>query len=490
MAKVGKMGLLWQALANSWWVVALALAGPGACSGSGSGNGQGVDGGTGGARTDGSACGTPICSPSTCGIYSDPCGNLVNCGMCSFATTTGSIQASDISAAVTPDAQIEVAYAPSGGGVSIAHFANGAWTDEIALAASVVSFPGYLHLAVAADGTRWLSFVASYTDLVVAHAPEGGTWSNDGTVATTSNGALAVGSDGIPWVIYTVTGSPSGIFVGQLAGTTWTAEKVVAGASASNQVAIAMAGTQPMVAYTGNSGTLIFAQRDATGWTTSTLSSNAYGAAALAVAVSAGSDPAVVMAGDNLEVYRRTGTTWSTGTIVNPNAQSAAVVFDGNDNLWFAASGIETYLGNLLPGATPIQRIHRRCSATGVGLVPVGIAGLEIVDDCHGQLEAHVRQGPESADYVALCGEITATLCTQACTCTGVANCCYFPGSANWCTGTEAGCDHDMTLHMCGDVEVDVATLSTCRDALPQTTCTTQSNEQGAMLPAACAALY
>ena len=81
-------------------------------------------------------------------------------------------------------------------------------------------------------------------------------------------------------------------------------------------------------------------------------------------------------------------------------------------------------------------------------------------------------------------------VCTQACSCTGIANCCYFPGSASWCSGTRAGCENDLTLRMCGDVEVDVAALSTCHVALPQAICTTQKNEKGVALPAACAALY
>ena len=140
--------------------------------------------------------------------------------------------------------------------------------------------------------------------------------------------------------------------------------------------------------------------------------------------------------------------------------------------------------------AVGVTSRSRVCSGNGVGLAFDGTANLQIVDVCHGSLELHVRQGTVTADYAAACSGITSTLCTQACSCTGVANCCYFPGSANWCTGTKAGCDHDMMLHLCGDVEGDVATLATCRDALPQTTCTTQSNEQGALLPAACTALY
>jgi hypothetical protein len=397
---------------------------------------------------------------------------------------------SSFSLATAADGTIEVAYSPSGDGVNIAHFSNGAWTDEVALTADVAMFPGQLHLAIAPDGTRWLSFIAGYTSLVVAHAPEGGPWTSDGVVATTPVGSLAVANDGTPFLVYAVVESPSGIFVSTWVGATLTPERVVAGASSSSQVAIGVAGTQPMVAYTGNSGTVTFAQRDPTGWTTAPLSSNGYGVDALEMVVSAQGDPAVAIAGDNLEVYRRSGTTWSVGTITNPNARSVAAAFDANDSLWFASSGIEEYLGNLAPNATPIQRVHRYCSGVGVGLAFDAVGNLIIVDECHGSLEVHTRQGTVSADYTAACNDIKSTLCTQACSCTGIANCCYFPGSASWCSGTRTGCEYDLTLHICGDVEVDAAALSTCQAALPQTTCTTQKNEKGAALPAACSALY
>jgi hypothetical protein len=62
--------------------------------------------------------------------------------------------------------------------------------------------------------------------------------------------------------------------------------------------------------------------------------------------------------------------------------------------------------------------------------------------------------------------------------------------SANWCSGTRTGYEYDLTLRMCGDMEVDVAALSTCRVALPQATCTAQKNVSGVALPSACAALY
>jgi hypothetical protein len=426
----------------------------------------------------------------TCGIYSDPCGNLVDCGTCSFATTAGSMQAGSFSLATAADGTIEVAYGRSGGGVNIAHFSNGAWTDEVALTADVAPFPSRLHLAIAPDGTRWMSFIVSYSSLIVAHAPEGGTWTNDGIVATTPVGSLAVGNDGTPFLVYAVVAPPSGIFVSTWVGSTLAPERVVAGASSNNPVAIGMAGTQPMVAYTSNSGAVIFAQRDPTGWTAATLSSNGYSVDALEMVVSAHGDPAVIIAGDNLEAYRRSGTTWSMGTITNPNARAVAAVFDASDSLWFASSGIATYLGNLAPNATPIQRIHRTCSGEGVGLAFDATGNLIVVDECHGSLEVHTRQGTASADHTAACNDIKSALCTQACSCTGIANCCYFPGSASWCSGTRTGCEYDLTLRMCGDVEVDVAALSTCRVALPQATCTTQKNEKGVALPAACTALY
>jgi hypothetical protein len=354
----------------------------------------------------------------------------------------------------------------------------------------VASFPNHLRLAIAPDGTRWLSFVASSINLVVAHAPEGGPWTNDGSVAAASAGALALASDGTPFVVYAVSGSPSGVFVATLVGSTWTPERIVAGASSSTQVALAVAGTQPMVVYTSNSGSVLFAQRDPAGWTTYTLSSNGYGVDALEISASAGGDPAVVIAGDNLEAYRRSGTTWTAGTLSNPNARAAAVAFDANGGLWFASSGNQAFLGNLTPAATPIQRIHRSCSGVGVGLAADTTGNVRVVDVCHGSLEVHTRQGTVSADFMAACNDITSTLCAQACTCTGIANCCYFPGSASWCSGTLAGCDYDLTMRMCGDVEVDTTTVSTCRQALPQTTCATQSNEKGAALPADCTALY
>ena len=244
-----------------------------------------------------------------------------------------------------------------------------------------------------------------------------------------------------------------------------------------------------MVAYTSNSGTVTFAQRDPTGWTTAPLSSNGYGVDALEMVVSAQGDPAVAIAGDNLEVYRRSGTTWSVGTITNPNAQSVAAVFDASDSLWFASSGIATYLGNIAPNATPIQRVHHTCSGVGVGLAFDVMGNLQIVDECHGSLEVHTRRGTVSADYTAACNDIKSTLCMQACSCTR-ANCCYFPGSASWCSGTKVGCEYDGMRHTCGDVAVAVAALPTCRAALPQTTCTTQSIEKGAGLPAACSTLY
>lgn len=112
-------------------VLALAYAGLGACLGSGSAHV--ADGGTGGVRADGNACGSPTCAVTTptCGIYGDPCGNLVNCGICSFATTTGSVEASgSLSLATTTSGALEVAYARSGGGVNVAHFASGAWTGR------------------------------------------------------------------------------------------------------------------------------------------------------------------------------------------------------------------------------------------------------------------------------------------------------------------------------------------------------------------------
>jgi hypothetical protein len=399
------------------------------------------------------------------------------------------MQAGGFSLATTTAGGIEVAYSPSGGGVNVAHFSNGAWTDEIALAGDAAAFPTHLHLAIAPDGTRWLSFVASSTDLFVAHAPENGPWISDGQVAATPAGSLAVGSDGTPFVVYAAAVPPSGIFVAQMVGSTWAPERVVAGASASTQVAIAVAGTQPMVAYTGNSG-VTFAQRDSTGWTPSPLSSNGYGVDALEMATSAHGDPAVVIVGDNLEAYRRSGTTWSVGTIVNPNARSAAAAFDMNDNLWFASSGIQIFLGNLTANATPIQRVHRNCSGTGVGLAFDAAGNVQVVDACQGSLEVHTRQGVASADTKAACDEIESKLCASACSCTGIANCCYFPGSASWCSGTIAGCQYDIVLHMCGDVATDATTLSTCRGALAQTMCTTQSNEKGAAFPAPCAALY
>jgi len=477
------------------YTLAVSFAGLGACSGSGrsldGGSGAAVDGG-GGARADGNACGAPTCAVTTptCGIYGDPCGNLVNCGICSFATSKGSLQAGSFSLAATSSGTLEAAYARTGGGVNVAHFANGAWTDEVALAADAASFPTHLHLAIAPDGTRWLSFVASATGLFVAHAPEGGTWSNDGQVAAASAGSLALGSEGVPFAIYASSSSPSGIFVAQLSGSTWTPERVVASASSSTQVAIAVAGMQPMVAYAGDSGVVTFAQRDSTGWTTYALSNNGYGVDALEIVVSGSGDPAVVSVGDNLEVYRRSGAMWSQGTLTNPNAQSAAVAFDGSDTLWFASGGSQMYLGNLTVNGTPIQRVHRYCYATGVGLAVDAAGNLQMVDTCNNAFEIHARQGTVSADYLAACTEIQSTLCARACSCTGVANCCYFPGSANWCTGTMAGCDYTMMLHMCGDIAVDATTLSTCRQALPQTTCTTQSNELGAALPAACSSLY
>jgi hypothetical protein len=470
------------------YLLALAYAGLGACSGSGH-----AVGGTGGVRADGSnACGSPTCAVATptCGIYGDACGNPVNCGICSFATTTGSVQADGFSVATTTSGALEVAYAPSGGGVNIGHFANGAWTDEVALAADVATFPSHLHLAIAPDGTRWLSFVASSTSLLVAHAPEGGAWTDDGLVAPAPAGSLALGSNGTAFAIYTAVAPPSGVFVAQMIGSTWSPERVVAGASASTQVAIAVAGTQPMVVYTSNSGVVTFAQRDPTGWTTSPLSSNGYGIAVLEMTASAHGDPAVVMVGDNLEVYRRSGATWGQSTISNPNARSAAVAFDSNDNLWFASGGNQMYLGNLTANATPIQRVHRNCSGTGVGLAFDAAGNVQMIDTCPGSIEVHTRQGSLSADDTNACNQIVSTLCTRACSCTGIANCCYFPGSASWCSGTMAGCQYDIMLHLCGDVAADTTTLSTCRQALPQTTCTTQSNELGAALPAACSALY
>jgi len=472
-------------------VLALVSTGLAACSGSGQASSRAVDGGSGGSRAGSNGCGASTCvvSTPTCGIYSNACGDVVDCGICSFATASGPIQASSFSLATTADGTVEVAYSRPGDGVNIAHFSNGVWTDEVALTTDLAMFPGQLRLAIAPDGTRWLSFIAGFTSLVVAHAPEGGPWTDDGVVATTPVGSLAVANDGTPFLVYAVVAPPGGIFVSTGVGA-MTPEQVVAGASSSSRVAIGVAGTQPMIAYTSNSGTVSFAQRDPTGWITAPLSSNGYGVNALELAVSRHGDPAVAIAGDNLEVYRRSGATWSVSTIANPNAQSVAAAFDANDGLWFAASGSEIYLGNLAPNATPIQRIHRYCSGVGVSLTFDTAGNLQIVDECHGLLEAHTRQGTVSADYTATCNEIKSSLCTQACNCTGIANCCYFPGSASWCSGTRTGCEYDLTLHMCGDVEVSAATLSTCQAALPQATCATQSNEKGAALPAVCSALY
>ena len=245
-----------------------------------------------------------------------------------------------------------------------------------------------------------------------------------------------------------------------------------------------------MVVYSSNSGAMTFAERSSTGWTTTSLSSDGYSIDALEMAASPHGDPAVVLAGDNLEVYRRSGTTWDRVTMTNPDATSAAVAFDSNDTLWFASGGTQMYLGNLTADAAPIQRLHRYCYATGVGLAFDATGSIQMIDTCNNSFEVHTRQGVVSADYLTACNEIRSTLCARACSCTGIANCCYFPGSANWCTGTMAGCEYEIMLHMCGDVAVDTATLSTCQQALPQTTCTTQSNESGAALPAACSALY
>jgi hypothetical protein len=434
----------------------------------------------------GAACGACAIETPTCGHYIDSCGAIVDCGLCTFSTTASTtervLSSPAPSAARTASGEVQVAVASSSD-IVIAHWDGTAFTTREVAAPGEGSSATGIGLAIAPDGTRWLTYYDA-PELRVRRALAGGAWEDAGTLGGGGPAiSTALGSDGVPFVSFEDGGD---LVVAHWNGAGWDRETATTEA-AINQPALAVAGTTPMLALSTFDGVLI-AERVGGVWATTTVDPDGAGRP-IAMVVDPSGEPAIASLDDDdaFIVYRRSGAMWTSTRSADFGGvftQSLAMAFDGAGSLWIATGGSEPYLANAAAGVVPVQRVHRRCNSR-VSLVAGADGALLVVDACDGTLEAHARTGNVEAAYDADCAAIAEGMCAQACDVCGAGRCCW-----NWSTGSSCNgpldCELRFLVNACGDVADGPTSLDACLAAVPTTTC----NIDGALLPADCDALY
>lgn len=199
-------------------IVAVLLAACGGDDGA-SGDDSAADAGA----DPGLACGVELCEAvgARCGVAVDGCGEMVDCGVCSY-------DGGEVAALA-----IEPAIALSGSDVLIAYVSTNPYEVRLATSSAdvwktEVIWPlggeprGPVDVAVAPDGTRWVVFVDDQTQIRAASAPALGTWTVDAPLASGSAVALAIDGEGDPVVALAgLVESISGVFVAERAGASW-----------------------------------------------------------------------------------------------------------------------------------------------------------------------------------------------------------------------------------------------------------------------------
>jgi hypothetical protein len=480
-----------------------------ACSGGGlsSPDGGGVDSAA--DTSSGDACSsTCAVSTPTCGIY-EACGQVVECGFCTFAPSgsafpyTAAVGISATAPLRASSGAIEQSYVGQDGAVHVAEWNAGTWSDEVAVATPTNNVSvSNVSLAVGPSGTRWVAYAfgGAAAAVLVTSAPEGGPWTPS---ASLPNGnildAIAVGSDGTPWVSY--RSQSNFLNVATLSASAWTATQVVNQPITTTSL-LAVGGTQPVVVFWES--TVQFAQKGAAGWTSapiSDLASYVHGFGPLALAADGSGHVALVaQPNDKLSVLTLAGTTWTTTQVLDedllpdevPDAFSAT--YDTNGTLWIATAGNDaSYLINVTPQAAPVQRLFE--SASGVQIVPDAVNGVALLSG-----NVLTRSGTVPTSYSSECDQVASSICHSACqTCITAGPCGWAwsnttHGSSSGNTyGTAADCMFAITLEMCGDLSDDAGALGTCVSALPTTTCIPGGGNCTAGcadLPSPCADLY
>ena len=192
------------------------------CGGDGGMNGDDAPGD--GGIDAGLACGQELCDVvgARCGMAIDGCGDVVDCGQCTY-------EGSDVAAdAVEPAIAIHgedvlIAYVTTAPAyeVRLAVGDGAIWKSE--LVAALAGEPrGPVDLVVGPDGTRWVVFVDDQARIHAAWAPPLGPWTVDEPLAVGSAVAIALEGDGAPVIALAgLVESTSGVFVAEHDGTKW-----------------------------------------------------------------------------------------------------------------------------------------------------------------------------------------------------------------------------------------------------------------------------
>jgi hypothetical protein len=198
-------------------------------------------------------CGEELCAALSepCGAGIDSCGGEVDCGSCNYdSEVVGTV---GVAPAIDVGRELVVAYVETAPPheVRLAERYPFGWASETV---AVLDGPplGPVDVAVALDGTRWITFIDDLGKLRIATAAEGGLWAISEPLGACVAAAIAVDVEGNPVVAISGTiETRTGMFVLTLDGSEWSSVPIGAPATlaAAGTVALAVRADEISLAW-------------------------------------------------------------------------------------------------------------------------------------------------------------------------------------------------------------------------------------------------
>ncbi|MDB4952486.1 MAG: choice-of-anchor domain [Myxococcales bacterium] len=388
-----------------------------------------------------------------------------------------------------------------GAGPIIAYVAGGlvlatrgaAWTTE-QVTTSIGSGP--IHVAVAPDGTPWISYFDTSSKLAIAHRT-GATWNIDTLTVSAKDGPLAISADGTPHVAFAgVANSMIGVHVATYNAGSWTVSLVAKTTQIAGSIAIAATGTEVRVAWDDRD---VHGLRHATvagaiSVETAVPSVSLYTDQSLAFAIdTAGQSHLVYRAAGDVKHALRAGTTWTIDEVTGVYGTSSVAIAAGGDGkvaaVFSHTNGLS--VGFLVDGKWLVQTVVRSCTG-GPAEGQFDAAGaLQIAHSCNlAGIHLMTQVGLYPDDFASTCNAVAHTLCQEGCSCNPPpsGDCCVHSMGNGFCASPPSYCDVDAVRYVCGDATQDPATLYGCRDAAPSAACA--ASMPGVEVPASCAGYF
>jgi hypothetical protein len=372
---------------------------------------EGCGGGHGNGGSDAGAdamlpCGADLCAAigASCGMAVDSCGDPVDCGTCEFTAESIGVVGTRPSIDVGDVAQVAFVETDPAYELQLATRGDGVWTTETI--APLGGPPlGPVDLAVAADGTRWISFVDDASQVRVATAVKGGAWMVTDPLGSGVAAAIAIDADGGPVVALAgVVDATTGVFVLQPGdGAAWTSAPVGDPTASGAPVALDLVvrGHDVSVAWRdpGNEVVRYAAGKGAT--YTIDIVDPAVAAprdpGALSLAIGPAGRPRLLYGrGAQLVHAVRTGEVWQSTVLPYDGADGDNAIAVGLDGIVHAAvfdsAGLRAIDG--IGGVFLSQSISDRCNDGTTDLAAGADGTVHVVAACGDGIEVLRRAGP------------------------------------------------------------------------------------------------